>query len=116
MLGDTFTITLGGSGGTEKVLPKINQDGYSAEYILRESTQEFAAKVSHSKKSGRDRHYVEIKQTVFATANDDEYVYTCSDVILADPTGDATVADDLQQALNYVLDSTTVTKVLGWES
>lgn len=117
MLGDTLTITLGGSGGTAKVLPKINQDGYSAEYLLRETLQSFSAKVSHGSGSiGRDRHYVEFKQTVFATANEDEHIMTCSSVIL---NGSDEVVDDvtdLQLALSYYLDATTTPKIVGWES
>lgn len=48
MLGSTLVITLDGSGGTAKTLPLINQDGYSSEYFLDESTQTFRAKVRHS--------------------------------------------------------------------
>lgn len=48
MLGDTLTITLDGSGGTAKVLPKVNQDGYSSEYYLDETTQWFRCKIRHT--------------------------------------------------------------------
>lgn len=34
MLGTSLTLTLDGAGGTAKVLPLINQDGYSSEYFL----------------------------------------------------------------------------------
>lgn len=117
MLGDSITITLGGSGGTAKVLPKINQDGYSAEYLLRESTQEFKAKVSHSKNGTRDRHYVEFKQTVFATTDgEDDTVRTVSTVILAKPSDTESEVTDLSEALSYYLDATNVPKIIGWES
>lgn len=64
MLGDTLTITLDGSGGTAKVLPKVNQDGYSSEYRLDEATVRYRAVIRHSSdkvKAGTqafDRHTV----------------------------------------------------------
>jgi hypothetical protein len=63
-LGATLTITLDGSGGTAKVLPLINQDGYSAEYFLDDTTVTYRAKVRHSRDSVKagtqpfDRHSV----------------------------------------------------------
>lgn len=117
MLGDSLTITLGGAGGTAKVLPKINQDGFGSEYYLREATQDFRAKVSHSKSGTRDRHYVEFTQTVYAVSADDpDDVRRASAVILARP--DAAVAEvtDLQEAMSFWMDATNVPKIIGWES
>lgn len=48
MLGSTLTITLDGSGGTAKILPLINQDGYSSEYFLDETLVQYRATVKHS--------------------------------------------------------------------
>jgi hypothetical protein len=48
MLGSTLTITLDGSGGTAKVLPLINQDGYSSEYYLDETLVQYRALIKHS--------------------------------------------------------------------
>lgn len=48
MLGSTLTITLDGSGGTAKVLPLVNQDGYSSEYYLDESLVQYRATIKHS--------------------------------------------------------------------
>ena len=62
MLGTSLVITLDGSGGTAKTLPLINQDGYSSEYYLDDTTVTYRAKVRHSRdnvKSGSqpfDRH------------------------------------------------------------
>ncbi|UJQ85698.1 MAG: putative coat protein [Hampduvirus faecihabitans] len=116
MLGDTLTMTLGGSGGTAKVLNKINQDGYGAEYLLREATQQFTAKVSHSKNGTRDRHYVEFKQTVFATSTDPEIIRTSSHVLLASPSDTEADVTNLAEALAFWLDGTTVPKLIGWQS
>jgi hypothetical protein len=48
MLGSSLTVTLDGSGGTAKVLPLINQDGYSSEYFLDETLAQYRATVRHS--------------------------------------------------------------------
>lgn len=56
-----------------KTLKRINQDGYSTQYYLREATEEFTVNIRHSKeapmKDGTqfDRHNVELIHTVFAT-------------------------------------------------
>lgn len=117
MLGNTITVTLGGSGGTEKVLNRIADDGYSAEYLLRESTQEFRVKVSHSNSGSRERHFVEFKQTIYATsAEKADIVRTVSNVLLV-KAGDV-VADvtDLQEALAYFLTGVTTQNLMGWRS
>jgi hypothetical protein len=118
MLGDSITITLGGSGGTDKVLNKINSGkDYSAEYLLREATQEFSALISHSKNGTRDRHYMEVKQTIFATDPDEaDIVRTVSAVILAKPSDTSADVTDLQEGLSFFLDGTNTPKLLNWES
>jgi hypothetical protein len=116
MLGDSITITLGGSGGTDKVLVKINQDGYGAVYLLRESLQEFVAKVTHSKNGTRDRHYVEVKQRIFATATTAEVLRTVSSVILSAPSDTNAEVTDLQEGLSFFLSATNVPKIINWES
>lgn len=117
MLGNTFTLTLGGSGGTEKILNRISDDGYSAEYLLRESTQEFRVKITHSNSGSRERHFVEVKQTIYATSADKaDTVRTVSNVLLVKP-GDV-IADvtDLQEALSYFLIGVTTGNLMGWRS
>lgn len=44
MIGDTITFTV---NAVAKVLNKINQDSYSADYFLREASAEYTARVSH---------------------------------------------------------------------
>lgn len=117
MLGDTLTMTLGGSGGTAKVLQRINQDGYTSEYYLRESTQEFRAKVSHSKNGTRDRHFVEFKQTVFATVlGEPDVVRSTSNVIWNYPSDTDADVSDLAEALAFWSSEATILKLLGWQS
>jgi len=117
MLGDSITITLGGSGGTDKVLNKINQDGYTSEYLLRETLQEFAVKIQHSKNGARDRHYVEVKQTIFAVDSDSvDSVYTVSNVILAGKAEPVADVVDLQEGLSLFMASANATALIGWQS
>lgn len=69
MIGNTITI----NNGAAKVLTLINQDGYSSEYLLKDSASEFRLKIRHSKTKGgangvaQDRHNVELVEYVFPT-------------------------------------------------
>lgn len=122
MLGDTLTFTLGGSGGTAKVLSKINQDSYSSEYLLRSSTDEIRARVRHSKegaKNGKpavDRHNVELTQTVFATVSAPEYVRQCYVVLRTQIGDDLALNVDVGQALAFFMTEANLVKLTGWES
>jgi hypothetical protein len=67
---DTITITI---NSVAKVLNRINQDGYSSEYLLKETTGSFRLKIRNSTykaASGRlmDRHNVEFTQTIYAVS------------------------------------------------
>nr|UJQ85144.1 MAG: putative coat protein [Leviviridae sp.] len=123
MLGDTITITLGGSGGTARVCNKINQDNYSAEYLNRNSTDEIRVKVRHSKESNLlnglpvERHNMEITQTVFPAVVGDPSV-TRQWYFVARCNPDDTVADqvDVGEALAFFMDATNLPKIVGWES
>lgn len=115
MLGDTFTLTLSGDGGTAKVLPKINQDNFGATYLLIESTQEFEVRVSH-KRNARDRHFIEAKQTVYATSDMPELV-TQASMVIQNPKGLAlSTVSDLAEGLSYWASSTNILKLLNLES
>lgn len=71
MFSDTITVTI---NSVAKVLTKINQDGYSSEYLLRESTGSFRLKIRNSQYTDKargvkvDRHNVELVQIVYAVA------------------------------------------------
>lgn len=114
------TITLGGSGGTEKVLVKINGgEPYSSEYYLREATQDYRLKVTHSGAGVRDRHYVELKNTVFATTGatpTEEIIRTASVVILGKPSDASATITDLVEGLAFFLNATNIPKLLAWQS
>lgn len=125
MLGTTLTITLDGSGGTAKVLPLINQDGYSAEYYLDEGTVTYRAKVRHSKdnvKAGSqnfDRHTVTFSR--FLKPTEAVPLGSLSEVtfiIRNDPNGVTSDIIDLAEAMSFytVKAGGINAKLLGWES
>lgn len=69
MLGNTLTI----NDGSSRVLAKINNDGYSSEYLFRDSTVQYVARIRHSRTKATatrpqyERHNFEVVKTVFAT-------------------------------------------------
>lgn len=125
MLGTTLTITLDGSGGTAKVLPLINQDGYSSEYYLDDTTVTYRAKVRHSRdnvKAGTqafDRHTVTFTRFLKPT----EAIPLGSQVdvtfiIRNDPNGTGADMIDIAEAMSYYMVKAggISAKLLGWES
>lgn len=126
MLGDTLTITLDGSGGTAKVLPKIDGGtNYAAEYYLNEATVVWRAKVRHTKdtvKAGSqpfDRHTVTFSRYLKPTETAPLGRLTeVSFTIRTDP--DEATADvvDLSEAMSFYMVKAggIAPKLLGWES
>jgi hypothetical protein len=125
MLGTSLTITLDGSGGTAKVLPLINQDGYSTEYYLDEGLQTYRAKVRHSKdtvKAGTqpyDRHVVTF--TKFTKPTEALPLGSSNDItftIRNDPNGAQADIIDLSEAMSFYMVKAggIAAKLLGWES
>ena len=125
MLGNTLTITMNGSGGTAKVLPLINQDGYSTEYFLDEGLVTYRAKIRHSRdtvKAGTqpfDRHVVTF--TRFVKPTDLIPLGSQIDVsftIRSDPNGVAADMIDVSEAMSFYMVNAggIAAKLLGWES
>lgn len=125
MLGSTLTITLDGSGGTAKVLPLINQDGYSSEYFLDDTTVTYRAKVRHSRDSVKagtqpfDRHTVTFTRFVKPTdliplGSQTEVTHT----IRSDPNGVGSDIIDVSEAMSFYMVKAggIAAKLLGWES
>jgi hypothetical protein len=124
MLGTSLTCTLDGSGGTAKVLPLINQDGYSSEYYLDEGLVTYRAKVRHSRdnvKAGTqayDRHTVTftrfLKPTTTAVGSQSEVTFT----VRNDPSGTASDIIDVAEAMSFYMVKAggIAAKLLGWES
>lgn len=125
MLGTTLTITLDGTGGTAKVLPLINQDGYSSEYFLDEGLVTYRAKVRHSRDNVKvgtqpfDRHTVTFSRQVKPTeaiplGSLSEVTYT----IRNDPNGTSADIIDVSEAMSFYMVKAggVAAKLLGWES
>lgn len=125
MLGSTLTITMNGSGGTAKVLPLINQDGYSSEYFLDEGLVTYRAKVRHSRDNVKlgtqpfDRHTVTFSRYVKPVSPStlgslSEVSYT----IRNDPTGIPADIIDVSEAMAFYMVNAggIAAKLLGWES
>ncbi|UJQ85870.1 MAG: putative coat protein [Lipwuvirus nemorishabitans] len=124
-LGTSLTITLDGSGGTAKVLPLINQDGYSSEYFLDETTTQYRAKVRHSRDTVAagaqkfDRHTVTFTRFVKPVLPDtlgstSEVSFT----IRNDPSGVSADIIDTSEAMSFYMVKAggIAAKLLGWES
>lgn len=120
---DPAVITINGVG---KNLVRINQDGYSSEYLLREALGEYRLKIRNTsrfdKKLGAtiDRHNVEMTHTIFpvapATLATTRKVYA----VVENQVGD-TLADPVLEAigtLTYLTASSgaNITKMLNSES
>lgn len=124
-LGTSLTLTLDGSGGTAKVLPLINQDGYSSEYFLDETLVQYRAKVRNSRdsvKAGQqnfDRHTVTFSRFVKPVAPSTlgsltEVIFT----IRNDPNGVPADMIDVSEAMSFYMVKAggIAAKLLGWES
>ncbi|UJQ85674.1 MAG: putative coat protein [Leviviridae sp.] len=125
MLGSTLTVTLDGSGGTAKVLPLINQDGYGTEYFLDEGLITYRAKVRHSRdnvKAGTqqfDRHTVTFSRFVKPTATIPLGSLTeVTSTIRTDPNGVPGDIIDMSEAMSFYMVKAggIAAKLLGWES
>lgn len=118
MLGDTISITV---NAVAKTLKKINQDQYSSEYLLRETTGEFRMKVRHSTDKGTvrgetmDRHNVELSRTIFGTAPDDGYTIVVSTTLRNPQRIDGVEVDQISDGLADWVKANGVLLV-GWES
>lgn len=119
MLGDTLTIAI---DGANKVLARINQDNFGAQYLLLSPTEEFAVSIRHSKDKprlnelDRDRHNVRLTHTIFGTAGAPNIVRETS-VTLVGPRADDKAAFSKEVVgVGAYLSAVTTAKILGWES
>lgn len=120
MIGDTVTVTV---NAVAKVLTKINQDQYGAEYFLKSATDEFRMKIRHSKESpqadGRyyDRHNVELTHTVYATSTVPEIRRISSFTIRDFYSDDALTVRYASRGLaDWMATVANMDKVINWES
>jgi len=118
MLGNTYVL---GLASGSKTLPLVKQDGYSAEYSLRESLKSYRVVVRHSKVKKPfgitlDRHNVEVLVTTFAAGAVPESTHKAYCVIEHSP-GDTNVepVDALADWL-IATSNSNVTKLYNFES
>lgn len=132
MLGDTITVTLGGTGGTARTLTKINQDQYSSEYLGKSATDELRMKVRHSTQNPPagaapqgalappvklDRHNVQIEQRVFPTASfPNGFFRSASLTVLNSASDDEQQVSNVGDALALWASDANFAKLNGWES
>jgi hypothetical protein len=119
MLGDTFVLP---QVGGDITLKKINQDSYSSEYLFRDATTQYRARIRHTKtnptsvRPAYDRHNVEVVQTVFAAGDVPEYERKFYFVLELKP-GDTSVALADAVADKVIASSNALLVALvGWES
>lgn len=93
----TLTVTINGVG---KILNRIADDGYTSEYLLRGTLDEFRVKIRHSSYTDTkravaiERHNVELTQTIYPVAPSTKSTVRKAYTILENETGDA--GTDLQ--------------------
>lgn len=124
MLGTSLVITLDGSGGTAKTLPLINQDGYSSEYYLDDTTVTYRAKVRHSRdtvKAGSqafDRHTVTFSRYLKPVGSTPGSLSEVTFIIRNDPAGVSSDIIDVSEAMSFYMVKAggIAAKLLGWES
>lgn len=121
MFADTITITI---NAVPKTLTRVNQDGYSSEYLLRGSDDEFRLTIRNTSfvdkaRGGKkvDRHTCQLIQTVFPVAPATVSTIRKAYVVLENEAADG-VTLPLQFDLGYMafFTSANITKMLNWES
>lgn len=121
MFADTITITV---NAVAKVLSRINQDGYSSEYFLRGTTDEFRLTLKNTTYADKkrpgvtvDRHSVDFTHTVYPTTPIPTGIIRHSYTVIENDRVDG-VTDPLNFNLGYIafFSSGNITKLLNWES
>lgn len=119
MLSNTLVLPLSTGNVT---LVKINQDSYSSEYLFRDATSQYRARIRHTKvaaKNGRpsyDRHNFEVVQTIFAAGEVAEYERKFYFVVEHLPNDTSIVLADGVCDLSIATAGAFLTSLLGWES
>jgi len=120
MLGNTLTLP---QAGGDKVLVKINQDGYTSEYLLAESLGEYRAKIRHTRVSATAlrpyeayRHNFEVVHKIFVAGDVAEYERKFYFVYETKPGDSAIPLADAVADLMILSSNAFLTALNGWES
>lgn len=120
---DPAVITI---NGVAKNLVRVRQDGYSSEYLLTTSTEEFRLNVRNSSYTDKkrnvvvNRHNIELVHTIFAVAPSTLSTIRKAYAVIENQKGD-TLVDPVNDAiglLSYLTASSgaNITKMLNSES
>lgn len=121
MFSDPLTITL---GGTDHQLIRINQDGYSSEYLKVDGTKEYRMRIRHtsyvdSKRGGVkvDRHNAELVVTIFNADSSVPPTVRKTYLVFEGDKGDvtATVAATADGFSDWFT-NVNIGKMINWES
>lgn len=120
MFADPTVVTI---NAVAKNLVRINQDGYSSEYLLRSALDEIRLNIRNSSRTDSkrgvviERHNAEIIQTVFPVAPSTTSFVRKAYVIIENQQGD-TLTDPRNVALGLLglLTSANIDKMLNSES
>lgn len=121
MFTDTLTVTI---NAVAKVMVRVNQDGYSSEYRLKETDGEFRLRLRNStyvdKARGSkavNRHNVELIHTLYPVAPAIYPTIRKTYTVFEDDAGDtlATCAKEVVGLLAFQTEA-NVTKLQNWES
>lgn len=119
MLGNTLVLP---QVGGDITLIKINQDQYSSEYLFKNSTTQYRARVRHSKtaptgdRPAYDRHNFEVVQTIFAAGEVPEYERKFYFVWEVLPSETSLALADAVSDLTIASSNAFLTSLLAWES
>jgi hypothetical protein len=120
MLGNTLTIP---QAGGDKVLVKISEQNYSSEYLLRNTLDEYRARIRHTKVGPTtarpyeaDRHNFEIVHTIFQAGDVPQYERKFYFVIETKPGDTATALADAVADLMILSTNAFLVSLNGWES
>lgn len=119
--GATLTLTI---NSVAKVLNRIRDDGYSSEYLLRSTTEEYRVQIRHShtdpkttdsRLRGVDRHNMEITQVIFATSTTPEIRRKAYTVFELSPGDDMSVGSlFVQGAFAYAGNASRIDDQIAW--
>lgn len=120
MLADPAVVTI---NAVAKNLVRINQDGYSSEYLLRTATEEHRMKVRNTSYVDKarsvnvDRHNVELVHTIFPVSPATLSTVRKTYVVIENQQGDTTV-DPRNVALGLLayLTSAKIDQLMNSES
>ncbi len=120
MLGQTFVLP---QVGGDITLNLINQDGYSSEYLFKDSTSQYRIRIRHTKTSATtarpaiyDRHNLEVVQTIFAAGAVAEYERKFYFVIEHLPSDTSVALADAVADKVILTSNALVTALFGWNS